>query len=290
MPGYMDDWCYRNPRNYMRLNSVDGDSTTTVKKDEIIFYGEEGAFGTMLTLGKIRKQLWLQNSSDGWRENEIIDWYDYYERFLDESGFRSSYPTVDCLTTALGENMHYFHGRIVENARMSNVIDAYNLNGWSAAATHTDLVDAYRNPTGDPAILAYYNQPLYVAVKIRDKVMPAGTQPVADIFLVNEAGLKGKRKLELDLVDPDGETIFTESDMVKIKGGEEFGQLLVENVVMPPVVKQGYYTLNARIIGMNGVDCTGFDDVFAVDLAQGPDIHGRRGGHRYIGCHQYVPR
>ena len=273
--GYMDDWCYRNPRNYMRLNSVDGDSTTTIKKDEIIFYGEEGAFGTMLTLGKIREQLWLQGASDGWRENEHIDWYDYYDRFLDESGFRTSFPTVAHLTTALGANMHYFHGRIIENARMSNVMDAYNLNGWSAAATHSDLVDAYRNPTGDPSILAYYNQPLYVAVKIRDKVLPTGTAPVADIFLVNEAGLKGSRTLELHFEAPSGEIIFSESYKVNIKGGEEFGQLLVEEVKLPPVNEHGYYLLYARIDGKNAVECTGFDDVFAVDYMHGPGIAGK---------------
>jgi len=272
--GYMDDWCYRNPRNYMRLNSVDGDSTTTVDEGEIIFYGEEGAFGTMLTLGRIRSRLYEQGSADGWREGEHIDWYDAYERFLDESGFRSSYPTVDDLTTALGANMHYFHGRIVENARMSNVIDAYNLNGWSAAATHTDLVDAYRNPTGDPSCLAYYNQPLYVAVKLRDKVMPVGNVPVADIFLVNEVDLKGKYTLALDLVAPDGSTAFSGEYDVRITGGEEYGQLLVEEVVLPKPGQHGYYKLNARIVGRKGVACTGFDEFFSVDWKNGPGVGG----------------
>ncbi|MFC1540875.1 sugar-binding domain-containing protein [Candidatus Latescibacterota bacterium] len=274
-PGYMDDWCYRNPGNYMRLNSVDGDSTTTVKEDEIIFYGEEGAFGTTLTLGRIREQLYSQGSSDGWRENEHIDWFNEYDRFLDETGFRTSFPTVDNLTTALGANMHYFHGRIVENARMSNVIDAYNLNGWSAAGTHTDLVDAYRNPTGDPSILAYYNQPLYVAVKIRDKVIPAGTEPVADIFLVNETGLKGRHSLELDFTDPVGNTVFSNAYTVTINGGEEYGQLLVEEVRLPATVKHGYYTLNARITRNGNEQCTGFDTLFAVDYTSGPGINGK---------------
>ncbi len=273
--GYMDDWCYRNPNNYMRLNSVDGDSTTTIKKDEIIFYGEEGAFGTMLTLGKIREELWRQGSSDGWRENEHIDWYEYWDRFLDESGYRSSYPTVDDLTIALGANMHYFHGRVIENARMSNIIDAYNLNGWSAAGTHTDLVDAYRNPTGDPSIIAYYNQPLYVAVKIRDKVMPTGTRPVADLFLVNEVNLKGRRTLVLELKSPSGETVFSESYNVTIKGGEEYGQLLVEEIALPAVAEHGYYTLNASIGKGKSVDCTGFDKLFAIDLTNGPGIAGK---------------
>ena len=121
--GYLDDY-YRNPMNYMRLNIEDSDSTRHVPKDEIIFYGEEGAFGTMLRLGEIRSELYRQGSSDGWRENEHIDWYNAYDRFLDESGFRSSFPTVDRLTEALAMNMYYFHGRILENCRISNIIDA----------------------------------------------------------------------------------------------------------------------------------------------------------------------
>jgi len=273
--GYLDDY-YRNPRNYMRLNIDDGDSTRHVPKDEIIFYGEEGAFGTMLRLGKIRSELYRQGSSDGWRENEHIDWYNAYDRFLDESGFRSSYPTVDHLTEALGMNMHYFHGRILENCRISNIIDAYNLNGWASdGVTHTDMVDVYRNPTGDPAILKYYSQPLYVAVKIRDKVIPKGYSAIADIYIVNEVNLSGKYDLILGLTDPGGNTVFTKSYPVTIKGGEEYGQLLVEGTVLPPTDSHGYYRLNARINDKKGIACTGYDDIFSVDYMSGPGISGQ---------------
>jgi len=267
--GYLDDY-YRNPRNYMRLNIVDGDSTHHVRKDEIIFYGEEGAFGTMLSLGKIKQELDRKGTSNGWREKEHIDWYNAYDRFLDYSGFRSSFPTVDDLTSALGKNMHYFHGRIVENARISNIIDAYNLNGWASAATHTDMADAYRNPTADPSILKHYNQPLYVAVKIRDKVLSVGVAPVADVYIVNELDLKGKHTLELTLNNPAGEKVFSKTYPVIINGGEEYGQLLVEGVIMPPLTSHGYYKLDAKIVSKKGVECTGFDDIYSVDYMDGP--------------------
>ncbi|MFC1607009.1 glycoside hydrolase family 2 protein [Candidatus Latescibacterota bacterium] len=272
--GYTDE-DYSNPRNYIRLNIEDADSTRQVPKDEIIFYGEEGAFGTMVRLGKIREQLYRQDSANGWRETEHIDWYNAYDRFLDETGFRSSYPTVDHLTLALGKNMHYFHGRIIENARISNVIDAYNLNGWASAATHSDIADAYRFPTGNPSILKYYNQPLYVAVKIRDKVVPMGYSSTADIFIVNELNLKGKRTLNLELTGPDGNTVFTNTYQVTIKGGEEFGQLLVEGVTLPPTARNGYYRLDASITGRKGVDCKGSDEIYSVDYMNGPGLTGK---------------
>jgi hypothetical protein len=272
--GWLDDY-YRNPRNYMRLNIVDGDSTHLVRKDEIIFYSEEGAFGTMLRLGKIKEELARRGSADGWRESEHLDWYAAYDRFLDESGFRTSFPTVDALTLALGKNMHYFHGRVIENCRISNVIDAYNLNGWASAATHSDIADSYRYPSGDPSILRYYNQPLYVAVKIRDKVLPKGAAATADIYLVNEKDIKGPHTLELELTDPAGKPVFSNTFPVSILGGEEYGQLLVEGIVLPPVNTPGYFILNARLTDKGVVKCTGRDDLFAADYTTGPGLPPR---------------
>ena len=182
--------------NFLRLNIVDGDSTYQVLKDEVLYYGEEGSFGSMVRLGKIKEQIDRQESSNGWREKEILNWYEYYENFLDNTGFRTSFPTVDHVTRALGSNLFYFHGRILENCRISNIIDAYIVNGAASGATHTDMFDIYRNPTGDPSIMSYYSQPLYLAVKLRNKVMPAGSKPVADIYIVNEKNLRGKQILD----------------------------------------------------------------------------------------------
>lgn len=271
--GYRDDY-YRNPRNYLRLNIVDGDSTYAVLKDEVLYYGEEGSFGSMLRLGKIKEEIDRRGEYDGWREQEILDWYESYDTFLDEAGFRTSFPTVDDLTRALGSNLFYFHGRILENCRVSNIIDAYIINGAASGATHTDMFDIYRNPTGDPAILRYYCQPLYIAVKLRDKVMPTGTSPVADIYLVNELDSKGKQTLELSLADPAGRTVYTTSSQVTVLGGEEYGQLLVEGAALPPVTSHGQYILNARLLDSKGVVCTGHDDLFAVDYQTGKGIKG----------------
>ena len=267
--GYVDD-NYENPRYFVR-GVVDApraparsDSLLRLRKDEVIFWGEEGAFGTMVALGKIHDRL-MVTSASGFREMEHLDWYDYYDNWLDDSGFRSAYPTVDALTMSLGRNLHYFHGRNMENIRISNIADAVNINGWGSASTRTDIVDMYRNPTSDPAILQHYSQPLYVAVKLRDKVMPVGFAPVADIWIVNELDLKGSHSLELTLSGPDDLVRFTTSYPVKITGGEQFGELLVEGVELPAVDMPGYYRLDARIVLDNIVKATGFDDIYAVD-------------------------
>ena len=275
--GYIDEY-YNNPRNYLRylLEPVrgPGDSLHVMPEDEIIFYGEEGGFGTMLRLDKIREEL-ISKGSDGWREKEHLAWYDSYDRYLDESGMRDCYPTVDDLTTSLGATMHYFHGRIIENTRISNKTDAYVINGWASAATHTDIVDTYRYPTADPDILKRYTRPLYIAVKARTKVMATGTESRADIYIVNEKDLKGKHTLLLSLSDPDGRKIFEKEWPVVVRGGEDYGQLLREDVILPICNEPGRYMLSAELHDLDGNICAdGSDEMFAVDCTAHGKITG----------------
>lgn len=276
--GYVD-FNYNNPKFYLRgvINGptapAPSDSLLRLDPKEVIFWGEEGAFGTMVRLQKIKERLEVDPPT-GFREMEHVDWFNAYDSFLDETGFRRAFPTVDDLTLSMGRNMHYFHGRNIENVRMSNIADGYNMNGWGSASTRTDIVDMYRNPTADPSILAYYTQPLYVAVKLRDKVMYPGFAPVADFWIINEDNLKGKCSLEVALADPDGDTVFTNTYPVTVLGGEEYGQLLVEGVTLPAAAKEGYYMLTARIRQNGMVMATGYDDMFVTNFSGGKSING----------------
>ena len=191
-PGYLDQY-YNNPRFYLRgtLIETNTDSLPQIGSDEIVYLGEEGSFASMARLQKIKEEL-DRTGATGWREQEHIDWFNEYDRFLDRSGYRKFFPTVDDLTLALGVNMFYYHGRVIENCRTGNIFDGFNINSWAAGGSRTDLVDMYRNPVADPAIFAHYTQPLYVAVKIRDKVHPVGGTTIADLFIVNEENLKGR--------------------------------------------------------------------------------------------------
>lgn len=276
--GYVDE-NYNDPSHYLRDGPggprmpLPQDALLHHDPGEIIFHGEEGAFGTMVRLEKIREELDQRRSADGFRELEHLDWFEHYDDWLDESGFRESYASVDELTTSLGRNLHYYQGRNVENVRMGNVADAYVMNGWASGATRTDVVDMYRNPTADPSILQHYLQPLYVAVKLRNKVLPTGTTPVADFWIVNEADLDGEHTLVIEYSDPSGNTIFTDEHDVTVSGGETFGELLVQEVRLPRVTAGGHYRLDARLIGPDGSErASGFDDLFTVDLDEGPGI------------------
>lgn len=269
--GYTDEM-WRNPKFY-RGGTNDAarmplliDSLYPLNKSKILFNGEEGAFSAMIRLQKIKEQ--IENTpAAGYREQEHLDWYYAYDKFLDETGFRKAYPNVDSLTVSLGRNIHYYQARNLENMRLSNINDAYVANGWAAESTRTDIVDAYRNPTSNPSIFRHYTQPLFVAVKLRNKVISAGTAPIADFFIVNEANLKGRHTLNVTLDDPEGNIIFTQSYPVNITGGEEFGQQLVENVKLPVINKGGYFNLKATVTDTGGnVKTTGFDEIYSVDL------------------------
>ena len=136
-------------------------------------------------------------------DRDYLNWYESYNRFLDDAKMRNAFPSVEDLTMKMGHNLHYFHGRMIENVRMMNIADGYVLNGWSGGQTNTDIVDTYRHPTGDPAILPYYAQPLYVAVKFETRLFQLVRFPVADIFLINEKNLSGKHILDLKLTNPE---------------------------------------------------------------------------------------
>jgi hypothetical protein len=264
---------YRNPNFYLRgvigapriPLASDSLHPMSINKSKIIFFGEEGAFGTIVRLQKIKEEL-EKTGATGYREMEHLDWYNHYDRFLDASGFRKAYPNVDSLTRSLGRNLHYFHARNIESIRMGNIADAYNLNGRGSESTRTDVVEAYHNPTADKTILKYYTQPLYIAVKLRNKVVPAGAAPVVDFYIINETNLKGKHTLNVTFTDSQGKNLFSKSFAVTIKGGEEFGQLLIENVKLPSLEKQGYYKVKATLDAGEVKKADGFDDLYAVDL------------------------
>ena len=174
-------------------------------------------------------------------------------------------------------NVSFEHqGRRIEGMRMQNLGDAYMVNGWEAMPydNHSGIVDIYRNPKGDASILAYYNQPLYVAVASRNQVVKLPGSAIVDFYIVNEKNLKGNHILEIKVIAPDGKVVYTRNETVSIEGGETFGQLLLENVEVPVNGKEGTYRILADIKADNQQICAqGHDEVVAVGW-QANDLAG----------------
>ncbi|MFT3868271.1 MAG: PA14 domain-containing protein [Nibricoccus sp.] len=258
-PAVWNETMYRNPTDFYGLT----DNTR-----EIVFWGEEGALSTPPRLELINAAL-VAAPHLGWDGAGYRDWFVQFDTFLTKKNLRTAFPTVDALTSSMGDISLYHQGRRIENMRMSNVADGYAINGWEAELieNHSGVVDCFRNPKGDPAILAHYNQPLYVAVKIRNTIVQPRATVIADFFAINEKNLNGPHRLLVSLRDQQGrEVVKTEKD-VSLRGGEIYGELLVQDIGLTlPEGITGMCRVEASLLDTSGIErARGWDNVLVVD-------------------------
>jgi hypothetical protein len=258
-PGTYHDNLYRNPTDYAKYFD---------HKDEIIYYGEEGAIGTPPRLQLIRNEILKTGKDIGWESADYLKWYDAYDSFLNSHpGFQKAFPTVDSLTKAMGNVAYYYQGRVIENVHISNTIDGYAINGWEGMKleNHSGIVDDYRNLKGDPALISRYNQPLYVAVKMNRKVLGVGDTTIVDFFVVNRKDLRGEYNLVVKATDEKGKVSLAKTFSVRLTGGNVYGELLYAG--LPVVAMQpGYTTVSAELQRAGNVVAKGDDKLFAVKL------------------------
>lgn len=257
-PGTYHDNLYIGKDNYHRFSD---------HKDEIIFWGEDGAIGTPPRLQLIRDEILRTKQTEGWEAADYLEWYDAYERFLKEQKFDKAFPTVDHFTRAMGNVSYYYQGRIIENIRISNTVDGYAVNGWESMKleNHSGIVDNYRNPKGDIDLIARYNQPLFLAVKMNRKVMAVGDTTRVDVYIVNEKNIRGSYTLKITAKDENGKTLSTHTQRVKVEGGVVYGQNLTTNWSFVPS-KEGYTHIEAELLSGNKVITRGDDSLYAVRL------------------------
>ena len=257
-PGTYHDNLYNNPKSYAKY---------TDHKDEIVYYGEEGAIGTPPRLQLIRNEIMKTGKDRGWETDAYLKWYDAYDSFLKENGFTKAFPNVDSLTRKMGNVAYYYQGRTIENVRINNTIDGYAVNGWESMKleNHSGIVDNYRNLKGDADLIARYNQPLYVAVKLNHKVVRTGDAIGADFYIVNEKDIKGEALLEITLTDATGKTTPVVTRNVKIAGGITYGQLLLQGTSVK-IPAAGYSKISAILKQGNNIVARGMDDVLAITL------------------------
>ena len=257
-PGCYHDNLYLGKDNYHRFSD---------HKDEIIYWGEDGAIGTPPRLQLIRDEILQSGTTSGWEAMDYMKWYDAYDSFLKHNGFAKAFPTVDDLTRAMGNVAFYYQGRVIENIRISNTVDAYAVNGWESMKleNHSGIVDNYRYPKGDVEVMARYNQPLFLAVKMNRKVLNVGDTTIVDTYIVNEKNLKGNYSLQLIAKDAEGTVLATHVSSVHVKGGNVYGQCLQIGWNFVPRAT-GYVCIEAKLVKGKKTFATGNDSLFAVSL------------------------
>lgn len=248
----------------------------TSNRTEVYLRGEEGAISTPPRIQMIYDQI-KSTGKTGW---DGLFWQSQYKAFADyfqKKGLAPHFGSLDALTRAMGNVSFEHQGRRIEGMRMQNLGDAYMVNGWEAMPydNHSGIVDIYRNPKGDASVLAYYNQSLYVAVASRNQVVKLPGIATVDFYIVNEENLKGAHRLDIKLIAPDGKVVYTRNEEVNIKGGENFGQLLLENVEIPINGMAGTYRVEAGLkAGGQEIFALGNDEVVAVSW-QASDLAGK---------------
>ena len=255
-PGVYHDKLYRNPANYLRY---------TGNKKEIVYWGEEGAIGAPPRLERIRKDILQNGKTGGWEAIDYLGWYDAYDRFLREKEFDKAFPSVDALTVAMGNVAYYYQGRIIENIRINNTIDGYAVNGWESMKleNHSGIVDNYRNHKGDPDLIARYNAPLFLSVKMNRKVLATGDTTTVDVFIVNEKNLHGRFLLTLSAKDESGKVLSSTSKTVHVSGGTVYGENILTGWKLS-VPTAGYTTVEAKLATGGKVAASGNDQLFTV--------------------------
>lgn len=257
-PGVYHDALYIGKDNYHRFSD---------HKDEIIFWGEDGAIGTPPRLQLICDEILRTGRTDGWEAADYLSWYKAYEDFLKEKEFYKAFPTVDHLTRAMGNVAYYYQGRIIENIRISNTVDGYAVNGWESMKleNHSGIVDNYRNPKGDVDLIARYNRPLYLSVKMNRKVLSVGDTTRVDVYIVNEENIRGNYQLKLTAKDESGKVLVSTTRKVKVEGGIVYGQNLMTGWLFIPK-EAGYTSIEAELLSGQKVITRGDDSLFAVKL------------------------
>jgi hypothetical protein len=258
-PGTYHDNLYNGPNNYLKY---------TDKKDEIIYYGEEGAIGTPPRLQLIHDEILKTGKNMGWETDDYLSWYEAYDSFLKtHPGFLKAYPNVDSLTRDMGNVAYYYQGRAIENVRINNTIDAYAVNGWESMKleNHSGIVDNYRNLKGDASLISRYTKPVYLAVKLNHKVLSVGDTSLADFYIVNQEDLHGSYNLVVWVINEKGERLINKTIPVHITGGNVYGELLHAGFpVVPP--SEGYTSVRAELQRDNKTITKGDDRIYGVRL------------------------
>lgn len=257
-PGVYHDYIYQGKDNYLRWSG---------NKGEIVYWGEEGAIGTPPRLQLIRDEIMRKGGPKGWEAADYLNWYNAYDSFLHQYGFSKAFPSVDSLTRKMGNVAYYYQGRVIENIRISNTVDAYAINGWESMKleNHSGVVDNYRNLKGDAWLIARYNRPLYLAVKLNHKVLAVGDTTLADIYIVNEKNIHGSAQLKVVARDSKGQLHGSFTGRVKVSGGVVYGECLKEG--LPFVMRNPGYTHIEATLYQNGHEVAkGTDETYAVNL------------------------
>jgi hypothetical protein len=281
-PGVWSDEFWQGPDDHLRA---------TDDAREIVFWGEEGAIAAPPRLQLIDRELEQRaewGRGPGWDGAAYRERYAALSAWLREKGFARAFPDVDALTVSLGNVAYDYQRRAIETVRVADVTDGYVINGWedSKLENHSGIVDCWRQPKGEPSILARAGAPAALVARLRSSVVALGApaspgvgppapppvRVVVDVGLINEVNLQGRYRLKLWLwAYPGAEQWSRTLDVdVDVAGGDTFGQMLAVGLTLEAPLPPGPCKLSADLRTSRGdVVAAGEDDLYVVDWRHG---------------------
>ena len=151
-----------------------------------------------------------------------------YDRFIDDHGFRSAFPTAEDLFREAGEKHYFSAAHVLENARMCNANDYIVLSGWESTTIddHSGLVDSLRQLKASPKLIHAASQPEVLVIRPRQHVVATGGTAVVDIHQINDRNMTGTWQLGVTAAFSGQPPFFQASYPVTLIGGDTYGQLL----------------------------------------------------------------
>lgn len=269
MHGWWDNHRAGGPATYIEsyYKSPTDNYMFTDNRKEIWVRGEEGAISTPPRLELIHREV---AGKQGWDSRFWEEQYKAFKKYFRDNNLQPYFHSIDSLTAMMGRVQMEHQGRRIMSMRMQDIGDAYIVNGWESMPydNHSGIVDIRRNPKCHPSVLAYYNQPLYIAVMPRQQVAHVGDTVKTDFYIINENNLNGDFLMDISL-RKHGETeaadgFRTITKKVHVSGGNRYGELLAEAVDIALPQEGCMYDIVATI--RNGAqEVKGCDQLLAID-------------------------
>jgi CheY-like chemotaxis protein len=256
-PGVWADEHYNGPEDF-RLDDAWG--------DRIVFWGEEGALASPSQLDSLLADFDAAGAA-GWDGDDYRRLAQQYRRWLDAHDGGRSFASLNDWARSLGAIAYEYQGRMIENVRLTQRADGYVINGWESQKMEntSGVVDIGRHAKGPVEILAWHNQPAYVALKPYESVLPVGGRTRLDVWALNEIDLSGPMELTVAARGPDGAELLTHTAAIALAGGDRFSELLAEGLDLPAGDRPGYVEIEAEIARDGQTLLRGRQRLFVVD-------------------------
>jgi hypothetical protein len=257
-PDAWTDDAYKSPNEYVYRNT---------NQKEIVDYGEMGGSGTAdnhaLMLGQIAN---LGGKSYDKIDHQEID--DAYGKFLDQFGFRSAFPQNARLYQAIGAKQYDYWRNVIQCARLSDASDYLTISGWETTAieNHSGLVDALRNPHGDPAWIAGALRPVLPALQLRKSSVLVGGSVTYDLFFLNETNTPVHGNLVVTLHAPDASVKVLGSFPIPKFEKDIFSYAVKAGLETPALTQVGKYNLIFSAVSGPGKTISESRSIRVVDL------------------------